>query len=403
MIERQFQGENCPVLVYSMKAELAASLYRDAWLTAKLAAANVSFGPAHDSSNSPGSSDGRSRRRRVLLWHDETWARRLAFILWPVTGTLVEGFRHAPGWSVRAGVGRIPRLATELDALSRGDLFVWIGPHSLRRRAELPWRSLRERGVRLVLYNTEPERWCPYRTKLVDEVWDFGWVGLQGCMNSCRQRFPTPFEGGRHATFECIGGVKRDTPELTLRLVPPGYLRTTLSTRAVATNRTCAPLTFLGAYRQHLQPIHQRTACFDRLKAALGSDLVQTYDAWEEEPFLRALSSTPFFLSLNKGCEHDGKSPVTFRVARILSTASGGVILSHRCHTLEEVEYAGMVRFLAEDQIAPTYRRLCAGRPQDWQAESRRARDLFRQHFEPQQLFERAGIYRLLHQLAHQN
>ena len=190
------------------RAELKAGSARDRWLNSHLglSTGNVSHMGTH----------------RAMIWHDERMDGHLSFMLYPVVATLVAGFRHAWGWQIRAGVGRSTRLDHELSELQRGDLFIWVGPFSLANRADMPFRRLRARGVRTVLYSTEPRKWCPYRTKLVDEVWDFGWAGLDGCTTSCQQRFPLPFNGTRHAKFECVGGVKRDVPMLTLRFIPPG-------------------------------------------------------------------------------------------------------------------------------------------------------------------------------------
>ena len=378
------------------RAELKAGSARDWWLNTHLGlnTSNVSHIGTH----------------RVLIWHDERMDGHLSFMLYPVVATLVAGFRNALGWQIRAGVGRSMRLNHELSELRSGDLFIWVGPFSLTTRPSMPFRRLRARGVRTVLYSTEPRRWCPYRTKLVDEVWDFGWAGLEGCMTSCQQRFPEPFNGTRYATFECIGGVQRDSPMLTLRFIPPGYLppppepapsavRTTRL--AVGTGSACARLRFLGAidHRHRLQPGQARTLCFDKLRAVLHERLVQTYDAWEDEPLAQILHTDQFYLNLHKGCEAAGRSPVTFRVSRILSMPGGRMILSERCHPFDEAEFNGTVHFMPQEAIPSVFDRLCHSED-EWRAEARRAHEVFRERFEPRHLFQEAGIYRLLQHLV---
>ena len=373
-------------------AELRAGTSRDAWLTGHLGL-------------SVNRSTGTRIANRVLIWHDERADGHLSFMLFPVVATLVAGFSYAVDWEVMAGVGRSLRLNDELSLLQSGDLFIWIGPFSFSRRPDMPFRWLRTRGVRTVLYSTEPQPWCPYRTKLVDEVWDFGWAGLDGCMTSCRQPFPQLFNGTRQATFECIGGVKRDTPMLTLRFVPPGYVppppMLARATKSRGSGATCKRLRFLGAVNKthRLQPSHVRVRCFDRLRAALGDRLVQTYDAWDDAPFFGILTSDHFYLNVHKGCEAAGKSPVTFRVSRILSMPGGRIVLSERCHPLDEAEFNGTVRFMPQDLIPPTFERLCRS-GNSWRAEARRAHRLFRTRFEPRHLFETAGVYSLLRRLA---
>lgn len=227
-----------------------------------------------------------------MLWHDG----RLSFLLFPATATLVAGFRLASGWSVRVGVGRTLRFVNELAALRRGDIFCWINPLTLTadHRPALPFRELRARGVHLVLYSTESSKWCPNRANMVDEVWDFGWAGLQVCTTgSCKQSFPAPsFNGTRAATVDCAA-LKGDVPQLRLRLVPPGYLPSTPAALEHAVHddaqHACERLHFLGSSVQGLQPKDWRVGYFDILKRALGSRLVETYSAWDDRSLSRIL------------------------------------------------------------------------------------------------------------------
>lgn len=382
-------GERSQFTAGISAAELASGAARDAWLADHLG--------LRDDNTTRGLSN------RVLLWHDERADGHLSFMLYPVLATLVAGFRHADGWEVRAGVGRSSRLNRELDELRRGDFFLWVGPFTLATRPNMPFRALRRRGVHTALYSTEPRGWCPYRTKLVDEVWDFGWAGLDGCMRSCRQSFPRPFNGTRHATFQCIGGVKREAPTLTLRLVPPGYVPPppALASATGLRGDPCARLRFLGAVDKthHLQPSHLRTACFERLRAQLRERMVQTYDAWDDAPFFEILQRDDFYLNVHKGCEAAGKSPVTFRISRILSMPGGRMVLSERCHPLDEAMFNDTMRFMSQEAIPTTFDRLCQSGDQ-WRAEARRAHEIFRERFEPRRLFEKAGVYALLWRLA---
>ena len=70
------------------------------------------------------------------------------------------------------------------------------------------------------------------------------------------------------------------------------------------------------------------------------------------------LGSGGFYLNLHKGCEAGGRSPVTFRTSRILSVPRGGVILSERCHPLDEAEFRGM-HFMPAADIPAAFERLC--------------------------------------------
>jgi hypothetical protein len=197
---------------------------------------------------------------------------------------------------------------------------------------------------------------------------------------------------------------------LTLRFIPPGYLppppepapTAVHTTRlAVGTGSACARLRFLGAIdnRDRLQPGQVRTLCFDKLRAVLHDRLVQTYDAWEDEPLAEILRTDHFFLNLHKGCEAAGRSPVTFRVPRILSMPGGRIVLSERCHPFDEAEFNGTVRFMPQEAIPAAFDRLCHSED-EWRAEARRAHEVFRERFEPRHLFKEAGIYRLLQHLV---
>ena len=370
--------------------ELSASLASDSWLNTRLGL------------NGTDVAAQAALPRRALLWHDERVDGHLSFLLFPATATLVAGFRLASGWSVRVGVGRTLRFVNELAALRRGDIFCWVNPLTLTadHRPALPFRELRARGVHLVLYSTESSKWCPDRAKMVDEVWEFGWAGLQACTTgSCKQSFPAPsFNGTRAATVDCAA-LKGDVPQLTLRLVPPGYLPSAPAALEHAVHddapHACERLQFLGSSVQGLQPKDWRVGCFDVLKRALGSRLVETYSAWDDRSLSRILASGGFYLNLHKGCEAGGRSPVTFRTSRILSMPLGGVILSERCHPLDEAEFRGLMHFMPAADIPAAFERLCRD-SSAWSRQAAHAHRRFRARFEPQRLFERARVYELL-------
>jgi hypothetical protein len=147
-------------------------------------------------------------RTRVLLWHHAGPQNRLAYLYLPVRQTLLAGFRAARGVQITAGSGtrRPPEFKLfhgNLSRLRRGDVFIWIG----LTMDHAPWRALRERGVRCILYQTEPVHTCmAHRTGVaspasalpphcrshrsrappsgvfaVDEIWDFSHHNLESC------------------------------------------------------------------------------------------------------------------------------------------------------------------------------------------------------------------------------
>ena len=147
--------------------------------------------------------------------------------------------------------------------------------------------------------------------------------------------------------------------------------------RLAAGGTACARLRFLGAIdkRHRLQPSHLRSVCFDQLRVALHERLVQTYDAWEEEPFFEILRSDHFYLNLHKGCEAGRRSPVTFARAYPLDARRQYRPLG-AVPSLHEAEFNGTVRFMPQDAIPAAFNRMCR-LEDEWRAEARQAHALF--------------------------
>ena len=121
--------------------------------------------------------------RRVLIWQSRNLPS-LPFMYGPVTGTLVAAFRASPNVEVKNGAGtkRNDSFAflRSVDWLRRGDIFVWVG----LSMSQAPWLTLGQRGVRRVLYQTEPTHRCEARRVgrfAVDELWDFSHHNLEAC------------------------------------------------------------------------------------------------------------------------------------------------------------------------------------------------------------------------------
>ena len=310
--------------------------------------------------------------KSVMLWHGERPDGRLAFLYWPVLGTLIEGFR--PAIAARAvdlavGVGFTAEYERRLKALRAGDTFVWVG---INGRFSQPWRRLRARGVRTVYYQTEPaqKHQCypvvlgrqAASNETLDEIWDFSWHNIEGCART----FGHP----------------------RLRFIPPGYLRQPEALREGAFDDS---LVFFGS----LMWWAERNACFSALRKELGAKLVHVYSAWNESDFSALMGKYDLFVNLHQQCmarERDGgHAPVTFRHAVLLNQRK--ILLSQRSHAGDEAEYAGMVAFAPLDGLAAAYRALAAASADDRRARAARAHDLFRQKFAPRHLFERAGVY----------
>jgi hypothetical protein len=193
-----------------------------------------------------------NRSRRIMLWQGEkNHVGRLAYMYWPVMGTLLEGLRHAGEAEVLLGVGFSLAYHAALARLHSGDVLIWVGTNG---KLSQPWRKLRQRGVRTVYYNTEPSATCDRYRDAVDELWDFSYWNMIRCAAS------------------------RMRPDV-LRFVPPGYLRRHLPSvpsagarSALAEDSQRLALVFFGLIDRY-HP--QRSRCFAQLQRRLGNRLVQ--------------------------------------------------------------------------------------------------------------------------------
>ena len=259
---------------------------------------------------------------RAALCHWERTDGRLATMLAPAIETIQSGL-EAAGVLVRVAV--LPAgtdaviLARVLAWLQRADTFMWVGPmpKHVSVWAASSWAELRDRGVRTVMYNTEPvlklppapipspargaqylrvqPRWCmvskvsslvpPHVWPHVDELWDYSRANLQQC-----GRLPPaqPSKGGRLGGQAGWGrteyvhlhrGVRvlKLSRAPVLRHVPPGFLASTAallekagsrsSHAATNTSGSClgAPCSlFLGD-----ASLGERPACFRTLSGPL--------------------------------------------------------------------------------------------------------------------------------------
>ena len=223
--------------------------------------------------------------------------KHLQFMYKPVMHTLQGLEDHSITISNEIDVSKIPYNST----------FVWVGVFGLHT---VPWRNIRARGIRTVYYQTEPEQRCVLTTSTVDEIWDFSWYNIKNC------------EG------------KHEAP--VLRYVP--IARQDWVVPTVVPNLAANTLEFFG------QKFY-RGVCFAKID--MRWKIKAEYNTWNELDFKRYLQhSSGIFLNIHKGCASTG--PVTFRNSLLLST--NGVVISSRCHELDEKMYKGHILFV--DSIA---------------------------------------------------
>jgi hypothetical protein len=322
-----------------------------------------------------------------MIWQGERNADgRLAWMYWPVVGTLVAGLLHAANAAVSVGLGFSMEYHRELARLERGDTFIWIGTVG---KFSQPWKRLRERGVRRVYYQTEPfdlrRRWerCPFRNDSVDELFDFSWSNLERCSLvgpwAPRLRFVPPGDLGRRDPPRRAPTLKSKT------MVFFGTLKDPYSRERLRTYKALKRA--LGDRLQHTCKLTRHGPFPPKLPSVIVSVCLPVADeAWNDTAFAMLLQTHDIFVNLHK--DKTAAKPVTFRNALLLS--ENKLVISERAHARDEAEYDGMVIF--SNDIIHDYHRLADDArvaTRTMQLSSTR----FRARFAPAELFRRAGVY----------
>ena len=318
-----------------------------------------------------------------------------AYMYEPVALTLIAGFQAA-GVRVYRGIGTKRKDRENYlrnVSLLRGpqDYFVWVG---ICEWHEQPWNALKAKGVRRVVYQSEPSHDCYGLTSTYfDELWDYSLHNIDSCRINSPNRPPI------------------------LRYVPLGAVPTLVrggrSSRQSSATSLPPKLIFLGTITHA-----ERRQCLSKLGRLLFSHsghekspkhlhsrLQIVSKVWDDKSFGALLNADPpnLFVNLHKQCG-ERHNPVTFRQAKLLNARQ--LILSERCYEKEEDEYKGMVRFVGPDDqsgnakngsascvrsIADEYHRIVQSR--SWAEEADKAAELFVRRFQPRDIFWRAGLY----------
>jgi len=289
-----------------------------------------------------------------------------AYMLKPFRSSLQAGFQayhDIKAYDMRFKILRdrgFNDSMSELSELMPGDVFLWISMTTLRRK--VPWTMLRQRGVRTIYYQSEPIGYCSDLSGTVDEIWDYSWFNIDGCMRR---------------------GWKGLVP--VLRYVPPAALETPV---AFIGSRCGAPL-LLGASKYRRQ-------CWGDIQARFNNSISTVYNVWTNKAFAKLLGFGNVFLNYHKGCMVMG--PVSCRIQHLLNAHA--LIISERCYTKDEAEFDGLVSFVERDRMHEEYLRLCSLTQAERQklADARAAS--FAERFSPASIFRRAGVYAMLDELA---
>ena len=104
------------------------------------------------------------------------------------------------------------------------------------------------------------------------------------------------------------------------------------------------------------------------------------------------------FLNLHKRCGDDAVDLAhpfeSFRAAHLLGHRA--MIISARSHPSDEAEYSGIVSFANLSDVERTYRQLAEQSSEQRASMAEATSATFRRRFDPEALFQRAGIYRVL-------
>lgn len=283
-------------------------------------------------------------------------------------------------------------METRIAQLKPGDMFIWLGCEGLRNfrkvveevpaeklgaftqlhqnqfsesksqflidRSSLDFGSLRNRGVKLVYYQTEPVESCQLTLNEVDEIWDFSWHNIDNCKgqdNAPRQRY-----------------------------VPLAALPTPMTKQ----NEHPGALLFFGIAEAKDRP------CWEELKNEMGGKLESEYSAWNDGAYQEVLRTHNIFLNLHKNCgrgkQKDHHNPITWRNPKLLNAR--GLIISQRAVPKDEHEFAGLIDFVELEDIPKKYQELANMSKTDRQKLADLRFEQFQARFHPGRIFEEAGI-----------
>lgn len=219
--------------------------------------------------------------------------------------------------------------------------------------------SLRNRGVKIVYYQSEPVVGCVIGSDVVDEMWDFSWHNIDNCKN---QPNAPPQRYVPLAAHVTPATSQKEHPGALLFFGDPGA-----------------------------------RPCWSYLKEVMGDHLESEYGAWDDDAYERVLDTHNIFLNLHKGCNtnpslpHHLWEPVTWRNAKLLN--SHALIISQRAYAKDEQEFEGLIDFIDIHKIPDRWLQLINMDPSTRQQIADERARVFSQKFEPRRIFERAGIY----------
>lgn len=336
---------------------------------------------AVSSAGSHGQATAAQRRHRLYMWTSGRW--NLGYMYRPFMETLAVGLASYAGissWDVRRrsfedGDDVYGALDAELP-LQRGDVFIWVAYDRLPKTEF--WELLSRNGVYTVYYNSEPLGWHPIdefatsaarldefaaAASCVSEVWDYSRHNIEAANMS-------------------------PTVPRAMRYLPTGFLS---GEKRAVHSAVQPPPTFFGTTSAR--------PCFNSVDQSFdgGSFMEVELGVWSEAALDAFMGSHSIVINLPRGCEPNA-GVVTSRLSELLS--AGCFVVSMTADPKDEAEFQGLVTFAPLERLPAEYRRIADLDPAE---RSRRSAELvasYSERFLPTRLFQRAGIYALLDQLA---
>lgn len=358
--------------------------------------------------------------RNAVVWSGGD--ARVTFMVSLALRTIEQGLR-ANGFNVTMGSGaRRLHASSSSGALAtlrdNRDLFVWVGMFD-HVRGLSDAKRMRKLGVRTAFYGTEShmiwDKKCTIITSLeVDEIWQYTHSNIARCPESKigkpARYVPPGYLPREHMAAEArMGGSSKPPPLRALflggfqkfynqRRFCIGVVQTALVAPALAADREAVKS---GAARL---PHHRALGACPGDVARVeyyghGSicPLQSAYNAYDDSSWDRYVAMAPYFLNVHKSCNATARvseaACESFRLSMLL--AAGGLVFSEHCHPLDEMAYAGLVRFGAVDELgsAMIAEHAVDMAEADYGAARRRKRlDEFALRFSPSAIFERAGL-----------
>ena len=351
--------------------------------------AAVACGAAYDMSASPSgvpvASAWNLTGRTVLLCTMKHGISQFMYL--PIIRTLDSGFRSlgAAAVVVTSGHGPMVRSAK----LAKGDVLVWVGAGIGVKSLKL--RELGARGVRRVLYSTEPMTWwCRQAvpgsnirsaTGGWDETWHYTLHNAQLCWRVA---------------------ANTSTRSHIHRYVPPGALGVDLFHAPSQTFRSGSTVwwhppaetaAFLGLIPRNNTPNmpgYARISCFKSLKSTLGSKLVHRDDIFTLDRVRKLIQLHGVFVNLHKDCGVANRPAEAVRFSLLLS--AGARIVSERSNPADERAYAGFVNFVNLPDLGQAVEAALAEVAAEPKEAIARRLKAFEQHFAPAAIFALAGL-----------